>query len=108
MRYGTTEEELKQWARRKRAIEEIEGSEGYALILARIKQELDDAESQLERVGRWNWFKIFRLMERRYVAKAIYDYMKFTKEVGTRAENELFKRDPNFKRDERISFVRPS
>ena len=104
MQFRMKDEELRSWANRKKAFDEISGSEGYKLLMARIKQEIDDAENQLEKVGRWNWFKIYRLLERRYVARAIWDYVRYTQELGQRAENELLVRDPNFKK-ERISFV---
>lgn len=98
--------ELRDWARRKEAIVAIEGSEGYQLILARIKQERDDAEAKLLSTWRWNWFRILRLLIQRDTAQSLLNYIEGTKRAGATAEVELLRTNPNFRKEEgRISFL---
>ena len=100
------ESTLREWADAKRAIEEIEGSVGYKLIIARIRQEQDEAEQKLQETWRWNWFRIFRLLAQRQIARDILADIQRVKLTGAKAEDELFKRDPLYHKCEgRASFV---
>ena len=105
-RFTIGDKDLREWADRKRAIESIEGSDGYKIILARITQERNDAEDKLLNTWRWNWFRILKLLIQRDCAQSLLNYIAGVKEMGTAAEGELFKRDPDFrKKDGRAVFV---
>ena len=104
--FQVPDQELRDWAQRKEAIVAIEGSDGYKLILARIKQERDDAEAKLLNTWRWNWFRILRLLIQRDTAQSYLNYIEGVKRIGAEAENKLLRTNPNFRKEEgRASFV---
>ena len=104
--FRTPDSNLEDWIKRKRAIEEIEGSEGYKIILARIQQELTDAEEKLTSTWRWNWFRILRLLIQRDTAQSYLNYIEGVKKVGSVAEKDLLQRDPEaLKKMKRPSFM---
>ena len=106
MQFRVPSVELTEWSRRKRAIEDIEGSQGYELIMSRMLQEEEAANEDILKCTRWNWYRILKALIRRDCASTLRVYIAGVKRMGEQADAELKKRDPAaFKQAERVVFV---
>lgn len=110
MQWRTSTEDLKRWAERSRDLREAEDhSEGFRLLMARIRQEELDAAEELLRLPRWNWYRVLKALMRRDAARTFRVYVEEASRLGLEAEKQLRGRDPQAYKDlQRLTFVHSS
>lgn len=99
-------EELSRAVTRMNELTALEGQPFFKHLLGHLTEQVEDANAELYRIPRWNFYRILKTLLRRDSAMQLLDFLDRTKREGKMAMEMLAARDPQAAKElQRPTFV---
>lgn len=99
-------EELSRAVTRWNELQALEGQPFFKHLVGHMTEQVEDANAELYRIPRWNFYRILKVLLRRDAALQLLDFLDRTKRQGQMALEQLSQRDPQAARElKRPTFV---